>query len=139
MGPKTNRKIGEGVPLGILSAFESLGGVLCANLPIIYRLFKTAAQKISSSVSGQKSKGSNLQYAYDSRAYGSKSHGRQNRRSTDSERWIQMPNESDSTEMQTHVQGMSPEMKADGFEMGPIPRDGIAVQREFHTTVEERV
>ncbi|PIG89079.1 Zn(II)2Cys6 transcription factor [Aspergillus arachidicola] len=119
----------EGVPLGILSAFESLGGVLCANLPIIYQLFKTAAQKISSSVSGQKSKSSNLQYAYDSRAYASKSHGRQNRHSTDSERWIRMPNESDSTEMQTHVQCMSPDIKADGLDNQLVGLLGTSLSR----------
>ncbi|KAF5860309.1 hypothetical protein ETB97_001729 [Aspergillus alliaceus] len=130
----------EGVPLGILSAFESLGGVLCANLPIIYRLFKKAAQNISSSVSGQKTKTSNLQYGYDPKAYGSKSHGRQRRRSTDSERWIRMPNEQDSSETHTHVQSNSPDMKPqpDAFEMRPMPRNAIAVQREFHTSVEDR-
>lgn len=50
-----------------------------------------------------------------------------------------MPNESDSTEVQTNVHCTSPDVKADGLEMGPIPRDAIAVQREFHTRVEERV
>ncbi|GAB1198125.1 hypothetical protein APSETT444_007433 [Aspergillus pseudonomiae] len=112
---------------------------LVAIFSIGFMLFKTAAQKITSSVSGQKSKTSNLQYAYDSRAYGSKSHGHQHRRSTDSERWIRMPNESDSAEMQTDVHCTSPDVKGDGFEMGPIPKDGIAVQREFHTRIEERL
>lgn len=30
---------GDEVPLGILSAWEPCGGILCANIPIIYRAF----------------------------------------------------------------------------------------------------
>ncbi|KAF7590880.1 hypothetical protein BBP40_002294 [Aspergillus hancockii] len=129
----------EGVPLGVLSAFESLGGVLCANLPIIYRLFRTAAQKITSSASRSRSrpKASNLQYGYDTKAYGTKSHARQHRRSeTDSERWIHA---SSSSESHAHGQGkISTEMKVEpgAFEMGSVPSGAIAVQREFHQQIE---
>ncbi|KAB8079736.1 integral membrane PTH11-like protein [Aspergillus leporis] len=126
----------EGVPLGVLSAFESLGAILCANLPIIYRLFRTAAQKITSSAS--RAKTSNMQYGYETKAYGTRSHARQHRRSmTDSERWIHA---NSSNENHAYAQGkISTEMKVEPgvFEMGRVPSGAIGVQREFHQSVEE--
>ncbi|GFF25556.1 hypothetical protein IFM61606_09489 [Aspergillus udagawae] len=45
-----------GVPLGILSAWEPLGGIFCANLPIIYRAVVTMLRNLKGSVSGQPSR-----------------------------------------------------------------------------------
>jgi hypothetical protein len=41
--------------LGILSAWEPLGGIFCANLPIIYRAVVNMLRKVKGSVSGQRS------------------------------------------------------------------------------------
>jgi hypothetical protein len=43
------------VPLGILSAWEPLGGIFCANLPIIYRAVVNMLRNVKDSVSGQRS------------------------------------------------------------------------------------
>lgn len=48
MRVEANICVGEGVPLGALSVFEPLGGILCSNLPIIYPLFSKTAQKVKS-------------------------------------------------------------------------------------------
>lgn len=42
------RKIGAGVPLGILSIYEPLCGIACANLPFLYKLASGALKKSSS-------------------------------------------------------------------------------------------
>ncbi len=47
---------GDGVPLGILSAWEPLGGIFCANLPIIYRALVTMLRNLKGSVSGPHSR-----------------------------------------------------------------------------------
>ncbi|KAL5358589.1 hypothetical protein BJX96DRAFT_146823 [Aspergillus floccosus] len=41
-----------GVPLGILSAWEPLGGIFCANLPVIYRAVVTMLRNLKSSAHG---------------------------------------------------------------------------------------
>ncbi|PYH81527.1 hypothetical protein BO82DRAFT_432455 [Aspergillus uvarum CBS 121591] len=86
----------EGVPLAVLSAFESFGGILCANLPIIYRLFRSAAQKMTSRTGNSSSapKTPHRQYGYGSNMYGSKSVGRRPRgvSAADDEQWIRLPN-----------------------------------------------
>ena len=43
---------GAGVPLGIMSVFEPLSGILSANLPITYVLFVNSFRKIKDSLSG---------------------------------------------------------------------------------------
>ncbi|KAI8623185.1 hypothetical protein F5Y19DRAFT_481983 [Xylariaceae sp. FL1651] len=45
------------VPLGILSALEPCGAILCANLPIIYRTILKGFQNIGSVVKSTKSTG----------------------------------------------------------------------------------
>lgn len=42
------RKIGAGVPLGILSIYEPLCGIACANLPFLYKLASGPFKKSSS-------------------------------------------------------------------------------------------
>lgn len=44
--------VGAGVPLGILSAWEPLGGIFCANLPVIYRAVITMFRNLKSSAHG---------------------------------------------------------------------------------------
>ncbi|KAI1135058.1 hypothetical protein F5Y05DRAFT_190816 [Hypoxylon sp. FL0543] len=44
------------VPLGILSAWEPCGGILCANLPLIYRALVRGLKQISSTVRSSKSR-----------------------------------------------------------------------------------
>lgn len=46
-----NRAIGDGVPLGAMSVFEPLGGILSANLPITYVLFANSFRRLRSSFS----------------------------------------------------------------------------------------
>lgn len=41
-----------GVPLGIMSVFEPLGGILSANLPITYSLFANSFRKVRNTISG---------------------------------------------------------------------------------------
>ncbi|KAJ5902514.1 hypothetical protein N7495_003042 [Penicillium taxi] len=53
----TDINIGTGVPLGILSVYEPLGGVVCANLPFIYRWMTGAVKKIISSFEDSESGG----------------------------------------------------------------------------------
>ena len=48
----THTTLGAGVPLGIMSAFEPLGGILSANLPITYVLFAKPIRKIRNTFSG---------------------------------------------------------------------------------------
>ena len=43
-----SRHQGEGVPLGALSAFEPMSGILCANLPLIYHLFTKTMHRFKS-------------------------------------------------------------------------------------------
>ena len=53
--PKANIScdlLGTGVPLGIMSAFEPLGGILSANLPVCYALFVKITRKVRSSFYG---------------------------------------------------------------------------------------
>ncbi|PKX99671.1 putative integral membrane protein PTH11-like [Aspergillus novofumigatus IBT 16806] len=47
---------GAGVPLGILSAWEPLGGIFCANLPIIYRPVVTMSRNLKGYASGEPSR-----------------------------------------------------------------------------------
>ncbi|KAF7117472.1 hypothetical protein CNMCM5793_006454 [Aspergillus hiratsukae] len=44
-----------GVPLGFLSAWEPMGAIFCANLPIIYRAVVNMLQKVKGTVSGTRS------------------------------------------------------------------------------------
>ncbi|KAL4925436.1 uncharacterized protein BDV17DRAFT_185127 [Aspergillus undulatus] len=45
-----------GVPLGILSVWEPLGGILCANLPISYRPLSAAFRKVAGRSSSERSR-----------------------------------------------------------------------------------
>ena len=47
-----NSALGDGVPLGIMSVFEPLGGILSANLPITYVLFANSFRKMRETFSG---------------------------------------------------------------------------------------
>lgn len=47
-----NSTLGDGVPLGIMSVFEPLGGILSANLPITYVLFANSFRKMRETFSG---------------------------------------------------------------------------------------
>lgn len=47
----TNCAAGDGIPLGAMSVFEPLGGILSANLPIIYILFANSFRKLKKSFS----------------------------------------------------------------------------------------
>ena len=49
---KADKCVGDGVPLGALSVFEPLGGILSANLPVIYLLFANAFRTLKKSFSG---------------------------------------------------------------------------------------
>lgn len=42
----TNKDPGAGVPLGILSVYEPLGGILCANLPFLYKHATSMCKKV---------------------------------------------------------------------------------------------
>lgn len=46
---KTNDHLGAGVPLGILSVYEPLGGIICANLPFLYHHATGMFKKLISS------------------------------------------------------------------------------------------
>ncbi|PYI28052.1 integral membrane PTH11-like protein [Aspergillus indologenus CBS 114.80] len=141
----------EGVPLAVLSAFESFGGILCANLPIIYRLFRSAAQKITSRTGNSSSapKTPHRQYGYGSNMYGSKSVGRRARgvSAADDEQWIRLPNgnlshgtthETGNTIVtQVHEGSHTEESEEDTIELVVMPKNAITVQREFHQSVED--
>jgi hypothetical protein len=45
---------GAGVPLGILSVWEPLGGILCANLPISHKLFLRIFRKVTGRTSSER-------------------------------------------------------------------------------------
>ncbi|KAL4745590.1 hypothetical protein BDW72DRAFT_211229 [Aspergillus terricola var. indicus] len=47
---------GAGVPLGILSVWEPLGGILCANLPISHKLFSGAFRKVTGRTSSERNR-----------------------------------------------------------------------------------
>ena len=46
-----DRAVGDGVPLGAMSVFEPLGGILSANLPITYVLFANSFQRLRNTFS----------------------------------------------------------------------------------------
>ncbi|PYH97523.1 integral membrane PTH11-like protein [Aspergillus ellipticus CBS 707.79] len=139
----------DGVDLGVLSAFESFGGILCANLPIIYRIFKQAAQKVSSGGSSAP-KTTRVQYGRESTNYASRSRPRRTRLSeTFSEQWIQLQNGStndsqypdpDSTTDFAVQKAVDVEtgMELVRVSTSNIPSNAITVQREFHQMVETR-
>ncbi|EHA27808.1 hypothetical protein ASPNIDRAFT_41753 [Aspergillus niger ATCC 1015] len=134
----------DGVDLGVLSGFESLGGILCANLPIIYRLFRQAAQKVTSRTGGSSSI-PHLQYGRESKNFTSWSRPRRHRLSeTLNEQWIQLQNGNSSND--SHVsrgQDFAVQKVVDmetGMEvvrLSNVP-NAITVKREFHQTVEGR-
>ncbi|RAK99372.1 integral membrane PTH11-like protein [Aspergillus ibericus CBS 121593] len=136
----------DGVELGVLSGFESLGGILCANLPIIYRLFKQAAQKVTSRTGGSSS-APRLQYGRESKSFASRSRPRRHRLSeTLSEQWIQLQNGNSSNDNH-HSSKSSAEYSVQkvvdmetGMEMvrlDNMPNNAITVKRDFHQVVEE--
>ncbi|PWY79240.1 integral membrane protein PTH11-like protein [Aspergillus heteromorphus CBS 117.55] len=138
----------DGVDLAVLSGFESFGGILCANLPIIYRLFKQAAQKVSSGGSSAP-KTTRVQYGRESTNYGSRSRPRRTRLSdTLNEEWIQLQNGNSSNESHYPDVDSTSELALHkgvdmetGTELVRIststpPSNAITVQREFHQTVE---
>ncbi|PYH58661.1 integral membrane PTH11-like protein [Aspergillus niger CBS 101883] len=134
----------DGVDLGVLSGFESLGGILCANLPIIYRLFRQAAQKVTSRTGGSSSH-PHLHYGRESKNFTSRSRPRRHRLSeTLNEQWIQLQNGNSSND--SHVsrgQDLAVQKVVDmetGMEvvrLSNVP-NAITVKREFHQTVEGR-
>ncbi|GAT25055.1 integral membrane protein PTH11-like [Aspergillus luchuensis] len=135
----------DGVDLGVLSGFESLGGILCANLPIIYRLFRQAAQKVTSRTGGSTSL-PHPQYGRESKNFTSRSRPRRHRLSeTLNEQWIQLQNGNSSND--SHLPGGPQDFAAQkvvdmetGMEvvrLSNIP-NAITVKREFHQTVEGR-
>ncbi|GLB08187.1 hypothetical protein AtubIFM57258_004075 [Aspergillus tubingensis] len=135
----------DGVDLGVLSGFESLGGILCANLPIIYRLFRQAAQKVTSRTGGSSSL-PHLQYGRESKTFTSRSRPRRHRLSeTLNEQWIQLQNGNSSND--SHLPG-GPQVFAvqkvldmeTGMEVVRLSNfpNAITVKREFHQTVEGR-
>ncbi|RAK73796.1 putative integral membrane protein PTH11-like [Aspergillus fijiensis CBS 313.89] len=141
----------EGVPLAVLSAFESFGGILCANLPIIYRLFRSAAQKMTSRTGNSSSapKTPHRQYGYGSNMYGSKNVDRRPRgvSAANDEQWIRLPNgnlshgtahETGNTIVtQVHEDSHTEESEEDTIELVMMPKNAITVQREFHQSVED--
>ena len=59
---------GVGVPLGIMSVFEPLGGILSANLPITYVIFANSFRKMRSTFSsGLKPRGRGLSQSSNNR------------------------------------------------------------------------
>ena len=93
-----DRTSGVGVPLGIMSVFEPLGGILSANLPVTYVLFANSFRKIretfsstfSKSPRGRLSQSSNNRFA----------------RGQDGEdRWIQLDQPSWATDSKPMLHG----------------------------------
>ncbi|GLB21744.1 hypothetical protein AtubIFM61612_002294 [Aspergillus tubingensis] len=135
----------DGVDLGVLSGFESLGGILCANLPIIYRLFRQAAQKVTSRTGGSSSL-PHLQYGRESKTFTSRSRPRRHRLSeTLNEQWIQLQNGNSSND--SHLSGGPQDFAVQkvvdmetGMEVVRLSNfpNAITVKREFHQTVEGR-
>ncbi|RAK88962.1 integral membrane protein PTH11-like protein [Aspergillus costaricaensis CBS 115574] len=135
----------DGVDLGVLSGFESLEGILCANLPIIYRLFRQAAQKVTSRTGGSSSL-PHLQYGRESKNFMSRSRPRRHRLDeTLNEHWIQLQNGNSSND--SHLPGgphdfavqkvVDMETGMEVVRLSNFP-NAITVKREFHQTVEGR-
>ncbi|OJJ42738.1 hypothetical protein ASPZODRAFT_76364, partial [Penicilliopsis zonata CBS 506.65] len=101
----------DGVPLGVLSAFESLGGIICANLPVVYRLFKQAAQKITSHTRSSTAR----RTAYGSRTMSKRLH-RGSAAGLTTDPWVRLNNASSNG--------------SEGFEMDKVPVNAISVQQE---------
>ncbi|PWY94035.1 integral membrane PTH11-like protein [Aspergillus sclerotioniger CBS 115572] len=120
----------DGVDLGVLTGFESLGGILCANLLIIYRL-----------------PAPRLPYGHESKSFASRSRPRRHRLSdTGSEQWIQLQNGNSSND--NHLSSKSSadftvqkvvdmETGTEIVRLDTMPGNAITVRRDFHQVIEE--
>ena len=98
LAQNANRTSGVGVPLGIMSVFEPLGGILSANLPVTYVLFANSFRKIRETFSStfNKSRGGRLSQSSNNRF----------RRGQDAEdRWIQLDQPSWATDSKPMLHG----------------------------------
>ncbi|KAJ5103607.1 integral membrane PTH11-like protein [Penicillium argentinense] len=111
-----------GVPLGVLSAFEPLGGILCANLPVLYRYFAKAFKTIKSAGRSHHS-----QSGYD--------YSNQHERSTRSvtNKWFKLPNASTTSDDKYITTSVvrGPNIDDDTTELRPMDGNTIAIQRMF--------
>lgn len=128
----------EGVPLGALSVFEPLGGILCSNLPIIYPLFSKTAQKVKSftnSVSGR-SKGLSSSGGAHSGASGSAGF-RRPRDGASLDQWRQLKTADSATDIEPAyynknvINGPNASKGIDVDMHDSMPMDSIVVEREI--------
>ena len=85
---------GDGIPLGAMSVFEPLGGILSANLPIIYILFANSFRKLKKSFSETFSGSAKLVPF----SQGSSRFRTREDSGRSAERWIKLPKANASTE-----------------------------------------
>ena len=88
--------IGDGVPLGALSVFEPLGGILSANLPVMYLLFANAIRTLKKSFSGGFS--SSLKLAPSSQGSSKFKTPEGGDKSAEKSTWIELPRSNRSLE-----------------------------------------
>lgn len=125
---------GAGVPLAILSAWEVLGGILCANLPILYKFIARAFQMIKSGVRSTRS-GSQSNNASSTARSSSKVNAVKN--------WIKLENgrsanASDHPYLMTTSEvfvSKSAEEEVEAAEMQALRYNTIRVERRFEQEV----
>lgn len=93
--------LGDGVPLGALSVFEPLGGILSANLPVIYLIFANAYRKLKSFSAGFSSR-SKLAPASE----GSSRFRIAENSDRSGEKWIELPRSNHSVESKASENSM---------------------------------
>ncbi|KAH9883508.1 hypothetical protein F4778DRAFT_801874 [Xylariomycetidae sp. FL2044] len=107
------------VPLGILSAWEPCGGILCANLPLVYQVVIRAWRHVRSTVSSSKPQKSSA--------------GSAGRYTNEYREWVRI-NHSGGVGANSHA-SVHITRGGDISELDDLAPDGIVVQRGFHQQV----
>ncbi|PWY69207.1 integral membrane protein PTH11-like protein [Aspergillus sclerotioniger CBS 115572] len=116
-----------GVPLGILSAWEPLGGILCANLPVIYKSLASIFHSIKGTLRSRSANPSISQHQSKSTAH--------NHHNT----WLQLHNGSGGNSYRSEISALkSMDDDVDETELQPVVRslNTIIVERQFEQEVD---
>ncbi|RAL05081.1 putative integral membrane protein PTH11-like [Aspergillus ibericus CBS 121593] len=127
-----------GVPLGILSAWEPLGGILCANLPVIYKSLASIFRNLKSTLLTRSANPSSSSHHHHQRQSKSKSttHNHHNT-------WLELHNGSAGGKSSyrseiSALKSLDDETDGDATEMQAVVRglNTILVERQFEQEVD---
>ncbi|KAJ5248960.1 hypothetical protein N7468_000411 [Penicillium chermesinum] len=115
-----------GVPLGILSVFETLGGIICANIPFLYRVITRTLKRIFSSLASSGAEAPSSAGRFRPRVFSSRE---QRRESSIQSEWAMLSRNTDKDQSLSQTNSnMIPDMDINDVELQSLRRPRSSAQ-----------